>query len=649
MIIEARPYILRPMKKAETQNSAPSAGTIRRPRTKDSQPDFLPMNRRDMDRLGWRSLDILLISGDAYVDHPSFGTALLGRWLVAHGFRVGVIAQPRWEDTEDILRLGQPRLFVGVTAGALDSQLAHYTAFRKKRSDDAYTPGGLAGARPNRATLVYANLVRQAFPGLPVILGGIEASLRRVSHYDFWADKLRRSILLDSKADLLIYGMGELALLEAAERLRAVRDREGEPRADVLAGISGSAYAGGPDDLPPEDVTVLLPSHEEIKADSFKLVEASLALERQVHRGLDWAVQKSGDRYVIVAPPARALTVAEMDSLYGLPFTRRPHPMYKKPIPAVEMIADSITSHRGCAGGCAFCSLALHQGRRIQSRSRDSILAEVDRLAADPEFKGSLSDVGGPSGNMWGGYCLADQTECRRESCLFPKICPKFKADQSVILDLLRAVLGRPGVKHVRVASGIRYDLALTDQKALEGFLTEFVGGQLKVAPEHVSDGVLQLMRKPGQEVFHDFLRFFYDCSRKAGKEQYVVPYLMSALPGCSFREMEELDSWLRARRWRPQQVQCFVPTPGTVATAMYYSGRDTRGNIIHVARTDAERMRQHGFLAPREQTRRTDRRDGRRPDGRDRNRRRPDNNKDDRRKSARRGPLGPTRVKRSF
>jgi len=553
------------------------------------------MSRAEMRRLGWDELDVLIVTGDAYVDHPAFGAALLGRWLVAHGYRVGIVAQPRWDTAEDVARLGRPRLFAGVTAGALDSMLAHYTAFRKKRRDDAYTPGGRAGARPNRATIVYTNLVRQAFPGLPVVIGGIEASMRRASHYDFWTDKLRRSLLLDSKADLLIYGMAERALLQLAERLAA-------------GGHLGEVPAGGVLDVARADFDraygtqrsyLVLPSHEEIEADPKKLMTATLALERQVHGGAEWATQAAGDRMLVFAPPAAPLTTEELDALYALPFSRQPHPSYREPIPAVEMVQFSVTTHRGCAGGCSFCALALHQGRRIRSRSRESILAEVARLTRHPAWRGSVSDVGSATANLWRARCAADHRDCRRASCLHPSICRNFTPDQSALAELLRSIARLPGVKHVRTASGVRHDVALLDEAYVRALVGEFTGGQLKLAPEHSCDRVLWLMRKPPFGKFEDFLTIFQRVSRQAGKEQYVVPYLMSAFPGCTEADMRALAAWLRQRGWRPQQVQCFIPTPGTVATAMFYAGIDPDGAPIPVARTDAARLRQHHILAP--------------------------------------------------
>ena len=583
------------------------------------QPPFLPMTRAEMDSLGWNELDILLVSGDAYVDHPSFGVALLGRHLVALGYRVGIVAQPRWqgdEALEDMARMGRPRLFAGVTAGAIDSMLARYTAFRKQRSDDAYTPGGLAGNRPNRAAIVYSNLVRRAFPGLPVVLGGIEASLRRVGHYDFWTDSLRRSILLDSKADILVYGMGETALEEialAAEAALHQGETHGTPQraafTEAVRHIRGTAYAASVKDaefLLPEN-TVRLPSYEAIEADPFLLVTATVAMEKQVHQGVAPAAQQSGDRVIVMNPPSPPLATESMDALYDLPFSRLPHPSYTAPIPAWEMIRTSITSHRGCGGGCAFCSLALHQTRRIASRGKASILKEARRIASMtmpgtatgkvPGWAGAISDIGGPSANMWRAECAGNAETCERASCLFPAVCPFFRVDQAEGAAMLREAARQEGVRHVRVASGVRFDLALRDDEALQAYTQEFTGGQLKIAPEHIADGVLRLMRKPPLGVFEEFLGKFERLSGAAGKEQYVVPYLMSAHPGCTDDDMRELAEWLKKRNWSPRQVQCFIPTPGTVATAMYYAGKDGKGSPIPVARTDADRMRQHYIL----------------------------------------------------
>ncbi|MBF0531315.1 MAG: YgiQ family radical SAM protein, partial [Deltaproteobacteria bacterium] len=433
-----------------------------------------------------------------------------------------------------------------------------------------------------------------------------EASLRRATHYDFWSDSLRRSILLDAKADLLVYGMAERALLEIAQRLEAAEEsaREVKSFSGVLNGIPGTVYAGRETDLPVESRIITLPSHEEIQADPRALLTATMELEDQVHQGSAWAVQRTGDRLVILTPPADPLTTEEMDRLYNLPFTRTPHPTYRETIPAMEMLAASVTTHRGCGGGCAFCSLALHQGRRISSRSDRSIVDEVHRLTGAPQWRGSLSDVGGPSANMWGAVCARGNDRCRRPSCLVPEICRHFRVDQDGMVGLLRTLKNIPGVEHVRVASGLRHDLALTAPKALKALVSEFVGGQLKVAPEHSSDRVLKLMRKPGIRVFEKFMDFFQKESRRAGKEQYLVPYLLSALPGCTDADMKSLADWLKERSWRPRQVQCFIPTPGTLATAMYFAGESSDGQPIFVARTDAQRQRQHRiFGLPKEES----------------------------------------------
>ncbi len=576
------------------------------------QPPFLPATRAELRSLGWDCLDVLLVTGDAHVDHPAFGAALLGRWLVARGFRVGVVAQPRWDTANDVACMGRPRLMAGITAGALDSMLAHYTAFRKKRREDAYTPGGQSGARPNRATITYTGLVRRAFPGLPVVLGGIEASLRRATHFDFWSDRVRRSLLLDAKGQLLLYGMAERSLLEVARRLEGsgpevrgahggVEARTREARRALgrtLMGVAGSVVAGKEADLPGDARVVRLPSHEEVLAHPPALMDATLALERQVHHGTHWAVQQTGDRAVLHAPPATPLSGRELDELYSLPFSRRAHPSCgDAPIKAEQMVRFSITSHRGCGGGCSFCSLALHQGRRVRSRGARSILDEAAAMARHPRFRGSISDVGGPTANSFGSRCAADPARCNRRSCLVPGVCENFQASQRELAKLLRRLEGLDGVKHVRVASGVRHDLALQDAGFVRELVGRYTGGQLKLAPEHVCDSVLRLMRKPGPDTFERFLEVFQQESAGAGKEQYVVPYLMSAFPGCTDEHMRRLARWLRKRGWRPRQVQCFIPSPGTVATAMYHAGVDQKKRPIPVARTDAERLRQHRIL----------------------------------------------------
>lgn len=552
-----------------------------------------------MDDLGWNELDVLFISGDAYVDHPSFAAALLGRFLIKNGFRTGIIAQPDWTDEKSIMIMGRPRLMVGISAGALDSMLAAYTAFRKKRGEDAYTPGGLAGKRPNRAVIVYSHLVRKVFSYIPVVIGGIEASLRRGVHYDFWENRLRRSIILDAKADLLIYGMGERALLETATRLNRLSEEERSDRKimrNSLSGIHGTVYFS--DNIPYENA-IEMPSFEEIKAEPSKLIKASMIMEKLLHKNSNiTAFQKIGGRILAHAPPVLPFDTKDMDSLYSLPFSRSQHPSYTEVVPAAGMIFSSITSHRGCASGCTFCSLAMHQGRALISRSYDSIRNEAIKLTGHPEFKGYISDIGGPSANMWGAKCaLPFHSDCKKSSCLHPVLCKYFKFDFQAWLSMLKKIKNLKGVKSLRISSGLRFDLAFKDKPSLMDFLKEFVGGHLKIAPEHLSDRVLNLMRKPSSLLFEKFLDFFDNSSRKANKKQYIIPYLMSAFPGCTDNDMKYVRTWLSRRNWKPQQVQCFIPTPGTVASAMFYAERDMKGNKIFVAKTDAQRLKQHGFL----------------------------------------------------
>jgi len=561
------------------------------------QNNFLPMSRREMDQLGWDDLDILIVTGDAYVDHPAFGAALIGRWLVENGFRAGIIAQPAIDREEDITAMGRPRLFAGITAGAMDSMVAHYTAFRKKRHDDAYTPGGHSGLRPNRAVIVYANAVKRAFKGLPIVIGGVEASMRRAVHYDFWTDSIRRSILLDSKADLLIYGMAERAILETARKLKA-NEGEEDPASQILRGIKGTVYrAKDENDLPDGVKQKKLSSYEEILKDRKNLMTATLAIEQQVLQGESWLTQTSDKRAVVIAPPADPLSCAEIDKLYSMPFARAPHPSYKESIPAEETTRFSITTHRGCVGGCSFCSLSFHQGRVVQSRSAESILSEVKSMTHDRRWRGRVSDVGGPTANMWGVSCGGDRTKCVRTSCLFPSICGNLKVDQSALIQLLDDVASIKGVRSVRVASGIRHDLALKCPDYISAIVRKYTGGQLKLAPEHFSKGVLKLMRKPDFSAFEKFLDTFGKLSNSRGKKQYIIPYLLSAFPGCTLNDMKDLSGWLAKRGWKPQQVQCFMPTPGTVATAMYCSGIGPDEKEIYVARSDADRLSQHGVL----------------------------------------------------
>lgn len=577
------------------------------------QPEFVPMTQDEVNLCGWEELDVLLVSGDAYVDHPSFGMVLLARLLIAQGFRTALLCQPDWRREESFTQLGRPRLFCGIGAGNVDSMLAHYSAFRQKRRHDAFSPGGRMGLRPNRATIVYANCVKKVFPDLPLVLGGIEASTRRLTHYDFWSDQLRRPLLLDARADLLVWGMGERAIVEVAERLD-----EGKS----LLGIAGSAWVSSLEDEWPgqcplsaeKNECVLFPSHEEIREDPKALLTQAHLLEEQVHQG-KWGFEKIGGRAVVVAKPALPLTTEEMDALYGLPFTRLAHPSYSEPIPAQEMMLTSITSHRGCGGGCSFCSIQFHQGRFISSRSEQSIMNEAkwlgEHFSSHRGKKGvAISDVGGPTANMWQTHCVRKQA-CSRKSCTYPGICPNFETQEEKYLALLRNIQNLDSVKKVRVASGIRADLALQKSDVLRAYVREFTGGQLKLAPEHCVGRVLDLMRKPGLSVFERFLEIFVQENRRCNRKQYVVPYLMSAFPGCTEEDMRELMVWLDKRHWTPQQTQCFVPTPATVATAMFYAGIDEKGQKIFVARSDRERLSQHGLLQKPSLLKETDQRKG--------------------------------------
>ena len=548
---------------------------------------------------GWTELDVLIVTGDAYVDHPSFGAAMIARVLEAAGWRVGVVAQPDWRTPVSLQVMGRPRLFCGVTAGNLDSMLANYTAARHKRREDDYSEGGLPGRRPNHAAVVYAQLAKSAFPGLPVLLGGIEASLRRVAHYDYWEDRLRPSILVSSKADLLVYGMGEMAAREIAQRLSAAA-RTGTP-AD-LSGIRGTARllgANAAHALSLEEA-VVLPSWEELQRHSVRLLEATRLVESEQSplcgRRL---VQYHGARAVVVEPPAPPLEPRELDALYDLPFSRQPHPSYAGAIPAFTMIRDSVTIVRGCAGGCSFCGLGLHQGKFIASRSEDAILRELDRLAAAPGFRGTITDLGGPSANLYGcrnGSADACRT-CRRPSCLFPSACRHFTISEEPAIGLLRRARGVPGVKHVFVQSGIRMDVALRTPGYLRELARHHVSGHLKVAPEHLHPEVLRRMRKPAG-VLGPFLEAFRRESAAAGKEQYLVPYFISSFPGCTQQQMRVVEDYLKTTRWNLQQVQDFIPLPMTPAAAMYLTGLDYEtGGEIPVARGAGERQRQRASL----------------------------------------------------
>lgn len=552
----------------------------------------LPTTLDEARSRGWHELDIVLVTGDAYIDHPAFGVPLLGRWLEAHSFRVGIIAQPDWRSKEPFMALGRPRLFFGVTAGAMDSMVAHYTPRKKLRHDDAYTPGGRHGARPNRATLIYTSRLKEAYRDVPVVLGGIEASLRRLAHYDYWDNKVRRSILLDAKADLLLYGMGEYPLLELAQRLKA-----GETLDQIRTDLRSAAYAAK---TAPEGA-LLLPSCEQVATSAADYLQAFRTMEQELNPGCARTLaQPHADRILVCNPPAQPLSTKQLDAVYALPFSREPHPGYKEQIPAYEQIKLSLTSHRGCYGGCSFCAITAHQGKFIQSRSSASIVKDLQALSTKSWFRGTVSDIGGPTANMYGTGCGAPDggSSCRRHSCLQPSPCPNLRADDRTAVALLRKASGLPGVRTVTVTSGVRHDLLQQQPVYFQELVARHIGGLLKVAPEHLVDQVTSLMRKPGREVFACFLERFRDENLKAGKQQGVIPYLISGHPGCRIDEMVQLVQQLSRLKLKVEQAQEFTPTPGTAATCMYYTGLDPdSGKPVYVARTDREKILQKSIL----------------------------------------------------
>ena len=567
---------------------------MKQARPKQSPAQFLPITLSEAKARGWNELDVIFVSGDAYVDHPSFGVPLLARLLESKGLRVGIIPQPDWRSKEPFMALGRPRLFFAVAAGAMDSMVAHYTPARKLRRDDAYTPGNRHGARPNRATIIYTSRLKEAYRDVPVVIGGIEASLRRFAHYDFWEDKVRRSALFDAKADLLVYGMGESPLVELVERLQ---------RGEVFASIRdirGTAY---PASTPPEPAleVVELPSFETVAADKAAYAESFRLLSGEQNPGCaKVVVQRHAQRCLVCNPPAWPLSEQALDAIYALPFVKAPHPSYKETIPAYEQIRNSITTHRGCFGGCAFCAITHHQGKTIQSRSEQSVLQELERLAALPWFRGSVSDLGGPTANMFGLCCGNESAgaKCRRDSCLFPKICPNLVTDDAGSSRLLAKARRISGVKNVAVSSGVRYDLMERQPRYLRELVSHHVSGLLKVAPEHLADRVTSVMRKPGHDCFDRFRDAFQKESAKAGKRQYIVPYFISGHPGCTISDMVDLALMLKRWGMRVEQVQDFTPTPGTLSTCIYHAGVDPfTGERVYVARTDREKGLQKSLL----------------------------------------------------
>lgn len=544
-----------------------------------------------MDARGWDELDVLFVTGDAYIDHPAFGTPLLARLLEDAGYRVGILAQPDWKNSEALKIMGRPRLFAAISAGAMDSMVNHYTAAKRLRSDDAYTPGGVAGKRPNRAVIAYTAAVKGAFKGLPTVIGGIEASLRRMAHYDYWEDKVRRSVLVDSKADLLLFGMAESAILELTRALDAGTDiRE-------IRKLPGTAYLTS--EAPEE--AIALPSFEDVSSDRDDYNKAfKLTSEQQNPFSAKPLTQQHGSRVLVINPPALPLDESKMDHIYSLPFTRQPHPSYQEDIPAWTQIRFSITSHRGCFGGCAFCAITHHQGKTIQSRSQDSIVAELDAMTRHPGFKGTVSDVGGPTANMYGLGCNDPQAEqkCRRSSCLYPRPCRNLRTDDRKATRLLRQLRSHDKVKHLFVASGIRYDLLQQQQNYFDDLLQHHVGGLLKVAPESTSDKVCKVMHKPAGALFTEFLEKFRIRSRELGLRQGIVPYFIGSHPGCELSDMIDVALYLKRHRLQVEQVQDFTPTPGSLATCIYHTGRDPfSGEEIHVPRSTKERRLQKALL----------------------------------------------------
>ncbi len=567
---------------------------------------FLPMSRAEMDVLGWDSCDIVLVTGDAYIDHPSFGMAIIGRLLEAQGFRVGIIAQPDWTSAEAFAALGKPNLFFGVTAGNMDSMVNHYTSDRRIRRDDSYTPDGVAGKRPDRAVIVYSQRCREAFRDAPIVIGGIEASLRRIAQFDHWSEKVRRSILVDSKADLLIYGNAERALVEVAHRVakgihpRDMRDVRGT--AFVLDAVPDGWRVTVPDlvdeelegDVEPDEaavaaamaeravegaVTVVrLPSFEQVASDRVLYAHASRILHQESNPGnARPLVQRHGDKEVWLTEPPIPLTTPEMDGVYDLPYARAPHPAYgDAKIPAWEMIRFSVNIMRGCFGGCSFCSITEHEGRIIQNRSEASILKEIAEIRDKvPGFTGVISDLGGPTANMYRLACKSKEIEsvCRRPSCVFPDVCKNLNTDHSSLIGLYRKARAIPGIKKISVASGLRYDLAVKSPEYVKELATHHVGGYLKVAPEHTEKGPLDKMMKPGMGAYDQFKEMFDRYSKEAGKEQYLIPYFIAAHPGTTDEDMMNLALWLKRNRYRADQVQTFLPSPMALASTMYHTG----------------------------------------------------------------------------
>ncbi|MDR3653942.1 MAG: YgiQ family radical SAM protein [Paludibacter sp.] len=569
--------------------------------------DFLPTTKKELELRGWDEVDVVLFSGDAYIDHPAFAGAVIGRMLEAQGLRVAIVPQPNWrDDLRDFKKMGRPRLFFAISAGNMDSMVNHYTANKRLRSDDAYTPDGKSGMRPDYTTITYANIIKKLYPDVPLVIGGIEASLRRFTHYDYWSDKLMPSILVDTKADLLVYGMGEKPIVELVKQLQSgtkIQDIKFIPQTSYLA----------KEILPfREWKNITLVSHEECLIDKKKYASNFKHIETESNKyHAARLVQKTGNRWVIVNPPYEPLTEADIDASYDLPYTRQPHPKYKgKAIPAYEMIKFSVNLHRGCFGGCTFCTISAHQGKHIVSRSKESILKEVQQITAMPDFKGYLSDLGGPSANMYKmkGIDMEICRKCRKPSCIFPKVCFNLNTDHSALLDIYRSVDKLPGIKKSFIGSGIRYDILLSDTENQDvnkshaeythELITNHVSGRLKIAPEHTSDKVLNLMRKPSFDYFAKFKAQFDRINREAGLNQQLIPYFISSHPGCHNEDMADLAALTKKFDFRLEQVQDFTPTPMTLATEIYYSGYHPYTlEPVFTAKSKDEKLEQRKFF----------------------------------------------------
>lgn len=569
--------------------------------------DFLPTTKKELDLRGWDEVDVVLFSGDAYVDHPAFAAAVIGRTLEAQGLQIAIVPQPNWrDDLRDFKKMGRPRLFFAISAGNMDSMVNHYTANKRLRSDDAYTPDGKAGMRPDYATVTYANILKKLYPEVPLLIGGIEASLRRFTHYDYWSDKLMPSILVDSKADLLIYGMGEKPIMELVKQLS-----EGKTFKE-LTDIPQTSFLSKeiPQHLAWKDIELV--SHEICLTDKKKYASNFKPIEEESNKfDANRLLQKNGNRWVVVNPPYEPLTEAELDASFDLPYTRVPHPKYKgKTIPAYEMIKFSVNLHRGCFGGCAFCTISAHQGKHIVSRSKESVMNEVRHITAMPDFKGYLSDLGGPSANMYRmkGLDMEICRKCKKPSCIFPKPCFNMNTDHTPLLDIYRAVDRLPGIKKSFIGSGIRYDMLLADAKNAEinkshadyirELITNHVSGRLKIAPEHTSDKVLNLMRKPSFQYFGQFKQQFDRINRETGLNQQLIPYFISSHPGCSNEDMAELAALTKNLDFKLEQVQDFTPTPMTLATEIYYSGYHPYTlEPVFTAKSKEEKLEQRKFF----------------------------------------------------